>query len=528
MPARSRPKGDADPKTGTGQAAPPPPRKGTAGFLRGVFFVGAGTALAQVISILVTPALSRMFPPEAFGLAQVFGAFMIPLGTLACLGYHMAVLLPKEDEDASRVFALCITLLVAVTAVYALVIFLAGEAILRACGAGELMEYRWLLPPGLVIFGIAFPLQFWHIRQTRFKLGSAARVAGKAAAAATALVLGGMGFASGLYLVLANMASGLVIAFILAGSWAKHDAAFTLHHLSVSRTRQLAGRYKKFPLINAWAPLVDRGLTFVPALLMAAIFSPAAAGFYGIATRLLRLPMSLIGTSIAQVSQQRLSSAVAHGQDISELVESTCRRLAMVALMPMAVIALAGPELFELVLGAPWRTAGVYAALVTMQLFFRFLTTPMASVFIALERQGTQMALSLLLLAGIVAGLAIGGHVTGSPLQAVVYSSAAGAVMYILRGVIILRLARARVRVLASQILLQILIAVPGLAAIALTKWLLKAGSLSVTGVAVLAVLLYFAASLRQDRELRRKLFGLLPRRVRRRPGESPDETDRS
>jgi O-antigen/teichoic acid export membrane protein len=89
--------------------------KGTAAFADNVLTLAGGTTLAVAVTILASPITSRLFWPEAFGLAALFRSASMMLGAIACLRYEMAIVLPKKDEDAAPLFALCCIALVAMT-----------------------------------------------------------------------------------------------------------------------------------------------------------------------------------------------------------------------------------------------------------------------------------------------------------------------------------------------------------------------------------------------------------------------------
>ena len=86
-------------------------------FASNVVTIVTGTAIAQIIVILATPVITRLYGPEAFGLFALFSSIISILVTVGCLRYELAIMLPKSDEDAANVFGLCIFLLMVITVV---------------------------------------------------------------------------------------------------------------------------------------------------------------------------------------------------------------------------------------------------------------------------------------------------------------------------------------------------------------------------------------------------------------------------
>ena len=75
-------------------------------FFKNVFTLMSGTTLAQIISLGIYPALSRMYTPDDFG---VFALYMSILGitnTTATAKYELAIMMPREDKDGLNLMGL--------------------------------------------------------------------------------------------------------------------------------------------------------------------------------------------------------------------------------------------------------------------------------------------------------------------------------------------------------------------------------------------------------------------------------------
>ena len=94
-----------------------------ASFIKNVTILSIGTALAQAVSIISIPVLSRLFPPEAFGVAAVFASVGGIGGIISCLRYDLAIMLPKEEKDAASVFFLSLIFVFLVSGVFFIVLW---------------------------------------------------------------------------------------------------------------------------------------------------------------------------------------------------------------------------------------------------------------------------------------------------------------------------------------------------------------------------------------------------------------------
>ena len=62
----------------------------------------SGTTIAQLVGILITPVLTRLYAPEAFGTLALFTSITSILGVIACMRYELAIMLPESDEEVAK------------------------------------------------------------------------------------------------------------------------------------------------------------------------------------------------------------------------------------------------------------------------------------------------------------------------------------------------------------------------------------------------------------------------------------------
>ena len=66
-----------------------------------------GTAAGQLVSILLSPVLTRLYSPQQFGVLSVYTALLTILVVIASLRYELTVPMAASDEDAINLVALC-------------------------------------------------------------------------------------------------------------------------------------------------------------------------------------------------------------------------------------------------------------------------------------------------------------------------------------------------------------------------------------------------------------------------------------
>ena len=119
-------------------SSPEPTRSSS--FTTDVLKLVTGTTFAQVITILASPLLTRLYGPEAFGFLALFTSITSIIGVIACMRYEMAIMLPKTDEEAANLLGLCLPSVAVISGLTVPALYFGGDAllsILRAPGPGS-------------------------------------------------------------------------------------------------------------------------------------------------------------------------------------------------------------------------------------------------------------------------------------------------------------------------------------------------------------------------------------------------------
>lgn len=367
------------------------------GLTRATLTLLGGGALAQALPLLLGPWLARLYSPAEYGLFSLVWTVALNLAAVGCARYEFALALEADEPAAARLMALCLRVLLGVSAASALV---------------GLIWWRWQdLPlaaalPLAVLAGAASQwLAQWAGRAGRFAVLAWARFAQWGGGALAQLGLGLAGAGPWGLLAGATLAAGLA-AVIQArpaprGGWRGLLAAQPL--------RDLATKHRDFPLLNtphAFLGALQDSLTL--ALLVAWSGEPAA-GLWALALRYLKAPASLVGGALSQALYPQLAQA----SDGRLLVRRSLLVLTALALPLMALLLAFGPALFALLFGDNWRGAGELARSLAPYIALHFIAAPLSVALMAWGAQAWGLKLALagqaMFLAGLAVGLQVGG-----------------------------------------------------------------------------------------------------------------------
>lgn len=336
--------------------------------------------LGQVVALAITPVLSRVYGPRAFGLLATYVAIVAIAGTVAALRYDLAIPLPKSSNDSRALawLSVIISVLVVVLTIVAasVLVFLNNRGAVRL--NDDLVEAWWIIPIGIGFTALLSISYGVSMRNNDFRRLAASRFMQPFATSISQLLLvaiGGFGLIFG-YVI------GMALAILAAIR--RSDP----NRLPISRASMMnnAKRYKHFPIYSTPSALLNVGSLQMAPIILASSYGLAAAGSFGMAVRVLSMPTMVIGSAIGQVF---LSKGVEWGRQ-GRLADHTLRvhgALTWMGLLPLVVLLLAAPELFTLVLGQEWAESGRYAQWMAPWLFFQFLWSPLSNINIILEQQ---------------------------------------------------------------------------------------------------------------------------------------------
>ncbi len=386
-------------------------------FARGVSVLVGGTAGAQVLTVLAAPLLTRLYSPEDFGLLAVYGSLLAMIGVISSLRYELAIPLPEDDAESANVAALCLILVGVSTLLSGLLVLQLGQPIAAALGVPQLEAYLWLLPVGVLLGGAYTVFNYWSIRTKRFTTIAGTRLRQALATIVIQLAAFKLG---GIALLFAGVV-GQSVGTTSLGRPALANPGFS--QVSWRGILRAAGRYRRFPIFSTWEGLSNTAGMQLPPLLFAALFSPAAAGLYSLAHRILTLPMSLVGGAIGQVFFANAAEAHRAGQ-LGPLVAQLHGKLAHIGLPPTLILILLGPDLFAFVFGAQWRQAGEFARWMAPWLYLVFVSSPLSTIFAVMDRQKQGLVFQIILLVSRLTAIGVGAWIGDLSITVMLFAGA--------------------------------------------------------------------------------------------------------
>lgn len=341
--------------------------------VRGMGVLSGGVVAAHLLIVLSSPVLTRLYTPEEFGVLGVYASVLSVFAVVASFRYEIAMPAVIDDVNASNLLALCLLLATALSVVIFVILCVFSEELISLLGRdGEYVI--WMLPVGVFFAGIFKSLNFYSIRLGQYgqinkaKLG---QTIGLLAFQVFGANLGSLG------LILGHVCGqGLGSNFLYKGV----SSVFKKQEVTLSRIKGVAMQYADYPKYSTFSSLFNTFGSQFPPVAFALIFSPAVAGMYVLASRVIFVPITLVSNTLTSV----LFSEGRRYQEKGELGEKLWivhLFLSNISLPFVVVLTLLLPELFSTLFGEDWKESGEYAQLMMPWVYFVFVITPALSVY---------------------------------------------------------------------------------------------------------------------------------------------------
>ena len=371
-------------------------------FVKNVTTLVTGTAISQIINILSTPILTRIYSPGEFAVFQIFYSVAAILSVVATLRFEFAIVAPKEEEEALDIVSICFYSSFFISLISLLIIIfwkiLSGTT-------GNFSPWYFLIPVYVVLAGLMQSLNFLSLRRHSFKLNLAARVSSGLVTALGGIGLGLVGLKPA-GLIIGNV-FGQLTGFIVLLKNVPNVLIRPFHRLK--KMKETFVRHKNYPLYNAPHALVDtfqdQGITFV----ISHYFTSNIVSFYGQGFRILKAPIGFIGSSIYQVIYPKFTEMSHQGIDLRGHVKKIYGQLFLLGLPFFTILWFFATPIFRVFFGENWAQAGEIAGVMAPWLFLNFIVSPVSCFTLIRNKQRKAMIITIIEIILRFSAIIVGG-----------------------------------------------------------------------------------------------------------------------
>ena len=373
-----------------------------------IMHVFTGTAIAQLLPILSSPILSRIYSPQDFAYLGILMSVSNILTVPSTGRYEYAIILPEDDQDSLTLVVL--SSLMSISAFFVIVagLFVSKSLLLNFLEIGDYTTWIFFIASYTLFVSSYQILNFWYIKKNLYKSLSFNRVIRSIFTTVLCISFGFVdSFDHGLIwgTILGQFFSTAIMLKNIYGFEKKN-----LKNISVKKIIAIAIRYKDFPRFSVPSSFLNITTQQMPIFVMMMFLNKFIIGQYTMAQRMLAAPISTIATAIGDVFQQTAREEYINNGNCKKIWLSTFNQLAMISIPIFATILMYGPEIFGFIFGAEWVQAGEIAQILAPFACFQFIFSTLSRTIIITEHQKFDFIWQVSLFILITAALFIGGY----------------------------------------------------------------------------------------------------------------------
>ncbi|MBL1420842.1 MAG: lipopolysaccharide biosynthesis protein [Alphaproteobacteria bacterium] len=393
-------------------------------FAKNVLTLMSGTLIAQLLPILASPLLTRLYSPTEFGLLGAYLAMVAVCASVASGKYDQAIIMTPNESETNNLLMLSLLLPVLFSFFLFVAILVFYQEIVGLSSDLDNMIWLYYVPIGVILACSYASIITWFNRFQKYK-EMAQNKALQAGSITFLQILFGYFTKISLGLIFADAIGRFITTLDLLRRYkTNHSFEFNWHEKI-----KLIKKYKKFPLYEAPASLFNIAALQAPLFLIPIYFSPVIAGAYFLVFRVVMAPISLVGESMMQVFREKATKDFYETGSCRRLFVKTMWLMFAIGIIPTLVLMSWGREIFAVIFGENWENAGLYAQIFAPLALIRLISGPLGYLFILREKLMWDMLLQGLFLLMTVSAIVVGG-INNDVEQMISYISLSGIIFY--------------------------------------------------------------------------------------------------
>ncbi|SUK42823.1 type 8 capsular polysaccharide synthesis protein Cap8K [Staphylococcus aureus] len=358
-------------------------------FIGDSFLMILSSGIAQVILIITTPIITRLYSPTEFGEFTIFSNIAMILIPIINARYDLLIVNTKNDRSANILsqisFLISLLILLILIPIFAISAWLYPNFIL---------DFIFIT---IMLFLVSLTNIFTNYlnKERKYKVLSLINVFRAGSMALLQIIFG----------LLALGSLGLIIGFSLS-----YIAGITLgyktfkKHFNIVRDKEETKALfleNKNQLVYSTPSILLNSLSFsVVVFFIGILYTNTEVGIYGMAIRVLGIPVTIISLGLSKIFMQQANDYYIEHGNFRNLLLKFSSILVIVSIILYVPLYLFSEELVNILLGHSWVDAITVIKIVIPLFVIRLIVSTVSLSVIVLQKQQLELILQALFLIG--------------------------------------------------------------------------------------------------------------------------------
>ncbi len=358
-------------------------------FIGDSFLMIISSGIAQIILIVTTPIITRLYSPAEFGEFTIFSNIAMILIPIINARYDLLIVNAKNDRIANILSQ--ISFLISLVIILILIPVFIVSALLFP---NFILDFIFII---IMLFLVSLTNIFTNYlnKERKYKVLSLINVFRAASMSLLQIIFGFLAFGS----------LGLIIGFSLS-----YIAGLTLgyrtfkKHFNIVKDKEEAKAIfleNKNQLVYSTPSILLNSLSFsVVVFFIGILYTNTEVGIYGMAIRVLGIPVTIISLGLSKIFMQQANDYYIEHGNFRNLLLKFSSVLIIVSIILYVPLYLFSEELVNILLGHSWVDAIIVIKIVIPLFVVRLIVSTVSLSVIVLQKQQLELILQALFLVG--------------------------------------------------------------------------------------------------------------------------------
>lgn len=343
------------------------------GYLRNIRSAFLGVAFYEIIQILFSPVLTRIYSPADFGNYAFILSVSTTLSILATLRYEKVIIIGENDEESLDAFLLCKYLI----GLFSLIFFITINLFF-------FFSKDWIVN-SIYISLLVFMSGYYNIliltKNRKMLFAEVAKVR----------------FIQGILIILLNIflgfllnyKDGLIISLIITyvySCWLLRLQGKNLK-FSKDRTLSLIRRHSNFLTYSVFAEFINNLTSKFPFIFFPFFYPIEITGYLSLSYRIVAAPARFISNALSEVFFQKISDLHNKKRSTKKLFYFTSLALLLISICIFSTIFILADYIFVPIFGDQWKNGVVYLKIIMGIFAVSFVVSPLSCVIYTFRQQ---------------------------------------------------------------------------------------------------------------------------------------------
>ncbi len=396
-------------------------------FIKNIIKLGSANAIVQVLAVIVSPVLTRLYAPSSFGELGVFVSIFGMILPFMGFKYENAIVMAKSKLEAKNLYIITLVITLSVALFIFGVFWLFWQKISFTSDI-DIKFYLVLAAPLLFLFhGInQINLQYLNFHSS-YNMISTAVIISRVSGSSSKIILGlqNLSFNG---LIVGEFINRIISSIFTLIGVIKTKSLHVESKLNISQVKKTLSDYHKFPKYELPLDILNTYALRLPIILIALYFNNTIVGYYTFTEALFLKFIQLFSKSIGRVYYKEI--ATYNFDHMQKKTTVLIELLIILGAFPFIVVMFFGHDIFYYVFGNDWGEAGLYAQILSPYMFVFFLQKPINSIYRVLNMQEKAFYINILFIILFLSSVFVGGKILGNDILTFSFISFSGILIF--------------------------------------------------------------------------------------------------